>query len=111
VRRTLLSRRLPHLAESLGKRSDVIGLGKKTSPRWQVIRGNMRMAGGNDQLDGGPAIANGVRQPESIHRTRHLDVGEYQTHVSARFEYGDRLVRSGGRERLEASFRCNGDCR
>jgi hypothetical protein len=70
----------------------------------------MGTAGGDDQLDGGPAVANGVRQPEPIHRSRHLDIREHQAHVvGARFENGERLVRGGGRERFESGILDNFD--
>jgi hypothetical protein len=94
-----------HFLEDLRQSVDVIRLGNKPPAVRQVIRPDLAAAGRDDQLDGGPAIANGVRQPEPVHRSRHLDVGEHHAHVvGAGFENGECFVRSGGRERLESGI-------
>jgi hypothetical protein len=46
----------------------------------------------DNSLDRRPAITNPVNQPYAVHRTRHIDIGEYEVDIVVPFENADRLV-------------------
>src|SRR5688572_18533708 len=64
----------------------VVGLGEKSRFRWQGIRINLAMSGGDHNPDWGPPVAHGSGEFQAIHAAWHVDVGEKNTYCRVGFE-------------------------
>jgi hypothetical protein len=83
---------LRHVFERSHRRDNVlrdIGLRNKKRVCRDFQRPNL--TGGDDDVDGRPPIPDRSREFQSVHRARHIDIGEYEVDVLAGFENSDRL--------------------
>src|SRR5216683_2727288 len=67
-----------------------VGLWHKAAAFGQVVFSDTDEAGGCDDLDRRPSAPDKSGEVQAIHRARHLDIGEYDVNVGARFEYRNR---------------------
>ena len=104
----LLPRPSPSIAGKLMKGPDElfvsVGLRQEATALWEVGIGDHEMAGGEDEIYRRPSLPDGARQFETVHRSRHVDVGEDDTYVSALFEDSDGIIGVRSRDRLVAGF-------
>jgi amidase len=57
------------------------------------VRGQFCSSRYQNDLDGRPAVMDGLSEPQTVHAAGHLDVREKQRYVRAAFQYGNRFVR------------------
>jgi hypothetical protein len=83
---------------------DVVEAWDKTSTLRESLLVWKTMTGSYNDLDRRPSIAHGMGELETVHRTRHVDIGKYHTNVAAALKYLDGFVSVGGLKDLKACF-------
>src|SRR6266436_9989495 len=62
-----------------------VGLWHEAAAFGQIVLSDTDEAGGCDDLDRRPSAPDTPGEVQAIHRARHLDIGEYDVNVGARF--------------------------
>jgi hypothetical protein len=69
-----------------------VGLGKKHATRKHVFLGRLHVAGRHDDLHGRPVLTHVLSKLETVHRARHINVGEDGTNIFPPFEQSNGFV-------------------
>jgi hypothetical protein len=85
---------LHQLAYRIRNTREVTRLGKKAATFWKVLFGHPGFARGRDYFDWRAAVADSMSKPETVQRTRHINVGENDAYVVSAFEDCYRFVRA-----------------
>ena len=93
-----------HLAHRMHHRRRRVGLRHEPAFARQFVGSGPGLSRGDDDLDRRPAVADGGGQPQPVHGSRHVDVGEHQRNVVVVLKQFDRLVRIARLEHLEAGL-------
>jgi hypothetical protein len=79
----------------------VIWLWDKTSTLRESLLVWKTVTGSYNDLDRRPSTAHGMGELETVHMTRHVNIGKYHTDVAAAFKYLDGFVSAGGLKDLK----------
>jgi hypothetical protein len=60
------------------------------------------MARDDQEPDRWPSFANGFREPNAVHRTRHPDICEDNADILSGFEYSDGLIGIARKQRMQS---------
>jgi hypothetical protein len=82
--------------------SEVVRFGKETTAFRQVLLGDATVARGHNDLNGRPAMADGVSEFEPVHGTWHVHVRKDYPDVAAILKYPDCFIGVGGFNDLKA---------
>lgn len=81
-----------------------IGLRQKSREGRQLRRQRARSSRCDEDADGRPSVSDHGRKRQTIHRSRHLDIGENQHDIVALLKVLQRLIGRGGFQNAEARF-------
>jgi hypothetical protein len=91
-------------SQSVGNLNRIVGFQKETAAFWKILVRRQFMSRSYDYVDRRPSMADGVGEFETVHRARHLNIGEHHLDISTTLQYPHRLVRILGFYDLEAEI-------